>query len=171
MSTAAAAPTLGPTGSWPSVTTAMSTAIASKNEASTPTACSSSQLRKICANTASRTKPTTRLPPRRLRSTARPFHSSRPLRSARWRSPALAGPITGRPMSGSHHGRPSGTTSVNDASAASVASTARIGNSAAISVGTCGLTSGDERRSAAIRAATPSCPLSTLPRTCMLDAR
>ena len=74
-------------------------------------------------------------------------------------------------MSGSHHGRPSGATSVNDASAASVASTARIGNSAAISVGTCGLTSGDERRSAAIRAATPSCPLITLPTTCMLDAR
>src|SRR3712207_7527149 len=49
----------------------------------------------------------------------------------------------------SHHGRPSGATSVNEASAASVASTARIGNSAAISVGTWGLTSGDERRSAA----------------------
>ena len=74
-------------------------------------------------------------------------------------------------MSGSHHGRPSGPTRVNDVSAASVASMARIGNSAAISVGTCGLTSGDERRSAAIRAATPSCPLSTPPRTCMLDAR
>ena len=74
-------------------------------------------------------------------------------------------------MSGSHHGGPSGATRVNDASAASIASTARIGNSAAISVGTCGLTSGDEWRSAAIRAATPSCVLSTLPRTCMLNAR
>jgi hypothetical protein len=63
MSTAAAAPTLGPTGSWASVTTAISTAIASKNEASTPTACNSIQLRKICANTATSTKPTTRLPP------------------------------------------------------------------------------------------------------------
>jgi hypothetical protein len=41
---------------------------------------------------------------------------------------------------------------VNDVSEASVASTARIGNSAAISVGTCGLTSGDERRIAAMRA-------------------
>jgi hypothetical protein len=74
-------------------------------------------------------------------------------------------------MIGSHHGRPNGASSVNDASAASIASTARIGNSAAISVGTCGLTAGDERRSAAIRAATPSCPLITLPSTCMLDAR
>ena len=46
-----------------------------------------------------------------------------------------------------------------------------IGNSAVISVGTCGVISGEERRSAAIRAATPSCPLITLPRTCMLDAR
>jgi len=60
---------------------------------------------------------------------------------------------------------------VNDAGAASIASTARIGNSAAISVGTCGLTFGEECRSVAIRAATPNCPLSTLPSTCMLDAR
>ncbi len=57
-------------------------------------------------------------------------------------------------MIGSHHGSPSGPTSVNDVSAASAASTARIGSSAAISVGACGLTSGDEQRSAAIRAAT-----------------
>jgi hypothetical protein len=76
-----------------------------------------------------------------------------------------------KPTIGSHHGRPSGPTSVNDARAASIPSTARIGNSAAISVGTCGLTSGEERRSAAILAATPSCPLTTLPSTCMLDAR
>ena len=32
------APTLGPTGSWLSVTIAMSTAVASKTDASTPTA-------------------------------------------------------------------------------------------------------------------------------------
>ena len=74
-------------------------------------------------------------------------------------------------MSGSHHGIPSGAIRVNDASAASTASIARIGNSAAISVGTWGLTAGDERRKAAIRAATPSCVLITLPRTCMLEAR
>jgi hypothetical protein len=60
---------------------------------------------------------------------------------------------------------------VNDVSAASIASMARIGNSAAISVGTCGQTFGDARRNAAIRAATPSCELTTPPRTCMLDAR
>jgi hypothetical protein len=84
---------------------------------------------------------------------------------------ALAVPITARPISGSHHGKPSGATSVKDVSAASVASTARIGNSAATKVDTCGLTAGDERRSAAIRAATPNCALTTLPRTCMLDAR
>ena len=61
--------------------------------------------------------------------------------------------------------------SVNEASAASIASTARIGNSAATSVGTCGQVSGEERLSAAIRMATPRCPLITLPSTCMLDAR
>jgi hypothetical protein len=60
---------------------------------------------------------------------------------------------------------------VNDVSAASVASIARIGNSAAISVGTCGLTTGDERRNAAIRAATPNCELIVPPITCMLEAR
>lgn len=38
MSTAAAAPTVGPTGSCPSVTSAISTAVASSSEASTPTA-------------------------------------------------------------------------------------------------------------------------------------
>jgi hypothetical protein len=76
---------------------------------------------------------------------ASPLHSSRPFRRASCRRPVLAAPITARQMSGSHHGRPSGPTRVNDVSAASAASTARIGNSAAISVGTRGLTSGDER--------------------------
>ena len=75
------------------------------------------------------------------------------------------------PMAGTHQGRPSGPTSVKDARAASVPSIARIGNSAAISVGTCGHDAGEDRRSAAIRAATPSCEFSTLPSTCMLDAR
>ncbi len=42
MSTAAPAPAVGPMGSWPRMTTAMSTAIASKTEALTPTACSMS---------------------------------------------------------------------------------------------------------------------------------
>jgi hypothetical protein len=47
MRTAAPAPTLGPTGSWLSATIAMSTAVASGTDASTPTACSMSQLRAI----------------------------------------------------------------------------------------------------------------------------
>jgi hypothetical protein len=59
------------------------------------------------------------------------------------------------PITGNHQGSPSGPTSVNDVNAASVPSTARIGNSAAISVGTCGQHTADDRRSAAMRAATP----------------
>jgi hypothetical protein len=121
ISTAAAAPTLGPTGSWLSVTTAIRTAIASKNEASTPTARSSSQLRKIWAKTATSTKAITRLLWFRLRSAASPLHSSRPVESARCRSPALAVATTASATSGSHHGSPSGPTSVNDVIAASVA--------------------------------------------------
>ena len=39
MSTAAPAPAVGPMGSWPSMTTAMRTAMASNTEASMPTAC------------------------------------------------------------------------------------------------------------------------------------
>ena len=62
-------------------------------------------------------------------------------------------------------------TRMNDAGTASAASAERIGTSTAISGGTCEVTSGDECRSAAIRAATPSCALITLPNTCMLDAR
>ena len=137
------------------MTTAISTAMASKNEASTPTARSSSQLRKICANTATSTKPNTLLPPSRERSTARPAHSLRPSRRARWRNPVLRAATTANATIGSHQGSPSGATSVKEVSAASIASIVRIGNSAAISVGTWGQTSGDERRSAAIRAATP----------------
>ncbi|MEA2371786.1 MAG: hypothetical protein QOH12_2180 [Solirubrobacteraceae bacterium] len=106
-----------------------------------------------------------------LRTIASPRHSSRPVLSARCRSPALRLATTAKPTRGPHHGKPSGPTSVKDVTAARIASTARIGNSAAISVGTCGATVGDERRNAAIRAATPSWPLSSPPRTCMLDAR
>ena len=62
-------------------------------------------------------------------------------------------------------------TRVNDVSAASEASTARIGNSAAISVGTRGLASGDDRRRAVIRAATAICAFDRAPSTAMLDAR
>jgi hypothetical protein len=59
ITTTAAAPTLGPTGSWLSSTIAISTAVASNTLAGTPSACSISQLRPICANTATRTSPMT----------------------------------------------------------------------------------------------------------------
>jgi hypothetical protein len=54
-------------------------------------------------------------------------------------------------------------TTVTDVTAASPASTARIGNSAAISVVTPGASAGLLRRSAAIRAAVPSWALSSDP--------
>src|SRR4051812_8593289 len=79
--------------------------------------------------------------------------------------------ITARHMSGAHHGKPNGAMRVNEARAASTASMARMGNSAATRVGTCGLTAGEERRRAAIRAAIPTWALSRLPSTPMLDAR
>ena len=77
MSTDAAAPTLGPTGSWSERRHGDQHGDRVEERASTPTACNSSQLRKICANTATSTKPITRLPWPSLRSTARPLHSSR----------------------------------------------------------------------------------------------
>ena len=66
------------------------------------------QLRKICANTATSTKPTTRLPPRSLRSTARPFHSSRPSAGGEVPQARAERPDHREADSGSHHGRPSG---------------------------------------------------------------
>jgi hypothetical protein len=78
--------------------------------------------------------------------------------------PAAAAPATATQITGSHHGRPSGPTSVNDASAASTASMLRIGTSAAIRAGTRGASSGAVRRSTAIRAAVESCVLMTLAR-------
>ena len=59
---------------------------------------------------------------------------------------------------------PSGPTRVNEKIAVSAISTLMIGTSAAISAGTCGLSCGAVRRSAAIRAATPSEPLTRLAR-------
>ena len=94
-----------------------------------------------------------------------------PLAEREAAQPGPARAIAGIPASGTHQGRPSGPTSVNDVSTASAASTARIGTSAVTSVGTCGATSGEDRRSAAIRAATPRWPLTTLPSTWTLDAR
>ena len=63
---------------------------------------------------------------------------------------------------GIHHGRLNGPTSVNMNSAASIASTATIGTSAAIIAGTLGQLLGALRRSAAILVATPTCALTTL---------
>src|SRR5204862_52107 len=76
ISTAAAAPTLGPSGSWLRVTSAISTAIASDSDASTPIACRASQFRAIWANTATSTRATIRPRPSRLRRIARPLHST-----------------------------------------------------------------------------------------------
>ena len=172
ISTAAAAPTLGPTGSWPRVTTAISTAIASKNEAWTPTACSSSQLRRICAKTATQheARPA-RLPPCRLRSTASPRQSSRPLRSAsvpqpgaeRARSPRRDQRQPPRQAERSDQGerRQRGQDRL-DREDRELGGDQRRHLRA---------DRGDERRSAAMRAATPSWPFTRLPRTCMLEAR
>jgi hypothetical protein len=163
MTTTAAAPTLGPIGSWLSVTIAIRTAIASSTDACTPTASSISQLRPIWANTATSTSAITPLRPCRLRSTARPLHTPSRQRPATPLSPAASSAATAKSTSGIHHGRPSGPTSVNDVSAASVASTMRIGTSAAISAGTRGQSSGAARRSAPIRTAVPIWLLSWLP--------
>jgi hypothetical protein len=79
--------------------------------------------------------------------------------------PVVPGVRIGEPVCGAAAGH------LQRGRSASIAWTARIGNSAAITVGTCGLTSGDERRSAAIRAATATCALSRPPSTPRLDRR
>lgn len=71
---------------------------------------------------------------------------------------------------GSYYGRLSGLMSVNDVSAASVFLMARIGNSAAISVGICGAILGEERCSVAIRVVMLRWLLIMLFIICMLDA-
>ena len=141
-----------------SVETAIRTAIASKNEASTPTACSRIQLRKICANTATRTKPTTRLPWPSLRSTASPFQSSRP---------SAARGAAGRRSGRDHRERddrqpPRQAEWLDQGERRQRRQHPLDGEDRKLSCDqgrTCGLTVGDEWRSAAIRAATPSCPL------------
>jgi hypothetical protein len=153
------------------VTSAMSTAMESKTEASTPTAFRKSQLRAICANTAMSTRPSRRLRPSSVCMMARPFQRPRPFAIARLRRPVPRPSVAATQTTGSHHGKPTGPTSVNEVSAARVASTDTIGSSAAIRAGTRGLSPGAERRRAAIRAATPSWLLSTLPAHPMLEAR
>ena len=103
---------------------------------------------------------------------ARPLHSSRPLRAAEMPQARARRPDH-RERDDRQPPRQAEWSDERERRRARRASPRRrgSGNSAAISVGTCGLTSGDERRSAAILAATPSCPLTTLPSTCMLDAR
>ena len=141
----------------------MSTAIESNTEAFTPTALRNSQLRAIWAKTAISTRPSRRLRPSSVCMMARPLQSPRPFAMARLRRPVPRPSVTVTQITGSHQGSPSGPTSVNEVSAASVASTVTIGSSAAIRAGTRGLSPGAERRRAAIRAATPSWLLSTLP--------
>ncbi len=99
------------------------------------------------------------------------MRSQRALLIATPRTRALIAPTTASAASGSHQGSPSGPTSVNEVAAASAASTTRIGSSAATSAGTFGHSCGAERRRVAIRAAAPSCELSTLPTQPMLEAR
>ncbi len=171
ISTAAAAPTLNPNGSWPSETTAMSTATASKTDASTPTAFSISQLRAICAKTAISTKATSRALPRCERSTDRPLASQRAFAAAMPLNASPTEPTATTHRIGVHQGSPSGPTSVNDVSAASEASTKRIGSSAAIRAGTWGVCSGAVRRNAVMRAAVPSWLFRSWPTQPMLDAR
>ena len=64
---------------------------------------------------------------------------------------------------GVHQGSPRGPTRVKEVSAASPASTARIGTSAVMSAATGGLSRGALRRRAAILAATPNWPLTRFP--------
>ena len=152
----------GPMGSWLSRTTPMSTAMASKTDASTPTAFSISQLRAIWATTATSTNATSRALASVPRRTARPRRIPRPVgRPAAARPPAMA-TVTATQTIGVHHGRPSGPTSVKENSPASTPSTAMMGTSAASSGPTEGVSSGDERRSSVMRAAAPTCGLTTL---------
>ena len=67
-------------------------------------------------------------------------------------------------MTGTHHGMPSGATSVKEKIAASATSTAMIGTSAASRAGTRGARAPAIRRSEAIRTAIPTDPLITLVR-------
>ena len=97
------------------------------------------------------------------RSTARPLQNPSRQRPAACRRPATNAIATARNTSGSHQGRPSGPTSVNEVSATSAASMVRIGTSAAISAGTRGQSSRAVLRNVAIRAAAPSWLWSWLP--------
>ena len=72
ISTAVAAPRLGPTGSSPTAAAAINSAIESSTETSTPTPSSTSQLRTTCAPVANITRTMTRLRLRKPRRTSSP---------------------------------------------------------------------------------------------------
>jgi hypothetical protein len=105
-----------------------------------------------------------RLRPRIPRSTAMPVQKpSRRCRATRCitaSTPAIAAKQT----SGTHQGTPNGPTRVKEQIAARAASITTIGSSAASSTGARGHSLGALRRRAAIRTASPNCPLKTLPR-------
>ncbi len=100
----------------------------------------------------------------------RPRITASPSQKPSWRPratrvrPAITRAPTATKTSGSHHGSPSGPTSVNEQSATSAPSMTMIGSSAAISAETQGLSVGAERRSAAIRTPAPKLALKMFPR-------
>ena len=65
-------------------------------------------------------------------------------------------------IAGTHNGTPSGATSVNEKIATSASSTVMIGTSAATRAGARGVVCGAARRTAAIRTAMPTDPLTML---------
>ena len=135
----------------------MSTAIASNNEASTPTACSSSQLRTIWANDGDEHERDHAAAAAQAAQHGEPRHSARPLRSARWRSPdpasAMAGDADQRhpprqaERADERERRERGERRLDGEDR-------HLGRDERRHLRA---TSGEERRSAAIRAATPSC--------------
>ena len=141
-----------------------------EEEASTPTACRSSQLRKIWerrprAQARSRgfRRQAVAVPP--ARSRARGSCAGRAVAGQRWRR---------RSLQSGHRQPPRQTERRHQRERGERGQHRLHGQDRQLSGNQrryLGLSAGDERRSAAIRAATPSCPLIRLPSTCMLDAR
>ena len=100
----------------------------------------------------------------------KPRITARPAQNPSWRLRAtrvtatIPTSATARQTSGTHHGASSGATSVNEQIAASTISITTIGISAVISTPTPGLSTGAERRNAAIRTPRPKLELKRLPR-------
>jgi hypothetical protein len=164
MTIAVATPSVGPTGSRPSTAVPMSSATASSIVTSTPSPSSTSQLRTTWAPVANITRAMMRLRIPSPRITASPSQKpSRRPRESLVMAPTITAPAAMK-TSGSHHGRSSGPTSVNEQTAASAISMTMIGISAVISVETLGQSFGAERRRAAIRTPMPMWLLKRLPR-------